>query len=46
LTQPAAALRELGEVVWTSAPNRFETETALDGSKWVQNSDLTPMRYF
>ena len=45
LSHPAPALREIGEVVWASTRARFKTETAPDGTKWAQNSDVTLMRY-
>jgi phage gpG-like protein len=45
LTRPAPALREIGAVIRDSARQRFKTETAPDGTKWAQNSDITLMRY-
>jgi phage gpG-like protein len=45
LTRPAPALREIGEVIRNSTRQRFKTETAPDGTKWAQNSDITLMRY-
>ena len=38
---PAPALEEIGEVLWKSTRQRFETESGPDGEPWAANSPLT-----
>ncbi|WP_020508549.1 phage virion morphogenesis protein [Lamprocystis purpurea] len=43
-SHPAPALEEIGEVLWTSTRERFETESGPDGAKWAPNSAVTLAR--